>query len=91
MEHFGKVLEDFLKDLGVGKNIKRYEAFKIWNQVVGKKISDVTEPVRIVNGKIFVKVKKDTWRNELIYQKQKIVNALNDQLGSKIIKDIVLI
>jgi predicted nucleic acid-binding Zn ribbon protein len=91
MELIGDILKSYLKDIGVEKPVKRYEALSKWSSIVGKRISDVTEPVRITDGKIFIKVKSDVWRNELLYQKQKIIKDINHRLESKAITDIVLI
>lgn len=91
MELLGNILRKYLKEIGVEKPVKRYEALSLWGSVVGKRISDVTEPVRIADGKIFIKVKSDPWRNELLYHKQRIINDINQRLESKMITDIVLI
>jgi predicted nucleic acid-binding Zn ribbon protein len=91
MELLGNIIRNYLKDIGVEKPVKRYEALSLWNSVVGKRIADVTEPVRISDGKMFIKVKNDTWRNELLYHKQKIIRDINLRLETKAITDIVLI
>ena len=91
MELLGNILRNYLKDIGVEKPVKRYEALGLWSSVVGKQISDVTEPVRISDGKIFIKVKSDTWRNELLYHKQRIIGDINRRLETKAITDIILI
>ena len=91
MELLGNIIKDYLKDIGAEKPVKRYEALNRWSSIVGKRISDVTEPIRISDGKIFIKVKSDAWRNELLYHKQEIIRDINHRLETKTITDIVLI
>ena len=91
MEQIGNILHQFFYELGIDKPILKFQALDMWSKVVGEKISEVTEPRRITDGKIFVKVKNDTWRNELVYYKKNIIEKLNNELGSRIVKDIILI
>ena len=90
-ELIGNVLNKFLEELGIERSIKGYQALSMWSEVVGKRIAGVTHPVRIVDQKIFVEVETDSWRNELFYHKSDIMAKINEKLGSKVIKDIVLL
>jgi len=73
VKKIGKILQNVINDLGIDQPIKRYEALNRWSDIVGKRIAEVTEPEKIKNGKIFVKVKTDSWRNELVFHKKDII------------------
>lgn len=90
MEEIGRILHRFLREVGIDQSLKRYEALMVWPRVVGEKIAAITEPQRVVNGRIFVKVKSATWRNELVFYKTEIIEKLNSELGSRIVKEIIL-
>ncbi len=89
MEPLGSILRRTLRELGIEKPLKRAEAIQIWSNAVGEHISQVTEPQFFSNGKIFVKVKSDVWRNELFFHKTDLVRRLNQILGEPTVKDIV--
>lgn len=91
MEHIRKILPPIIDEMGIDKPIKKYQALAEWSSVVGEKINAVTEPVRVENGKMFVRVTNDAWRNEIFYLKDNIINELNKKLGKKIIHDLILI
>ncbi len=91
MEQFGNILNQYIRELGIEKPIAKYKALQIWNKVVGEKISRVTEPKSLSNGKMLVKVKNDVWRNELIFYKSDIIQSLNRELGSNMVRDIILL
>ena len=91
MKDIGKILQNVILDLGIEQPIKSYQALNRWPEVVGKRIADVTEPEKIKNGKIFIKVKTDSWRNEMVFHKKDILKNLNACLGSNVVKDIVLL
>jgi predicted nucleic acid-binding Zn ribbon protein len=91
MKHLRFVIKEFVKELGIEKSVKSYQALDLWRQVVGTRIAQVTDAQKIKNGKLFVKVSNDVWRNELIFYKPQMMKKLNDRLGHKIVKDIIFI
>ncbi len=90
MESLGAILWQTLRELGIDQPVKRAEAIQIWPKVVGEKISQMTEPQFFSNGKIFIRVKNDAWRNELFFHKKELLRRLNQVLGESIVEDIVL-
>jgi predicted nucleic acid-binding Zn ribbon protein len=91
MEHLGSIIRKTVKNLGIEKPIQQYEALQLWPNIVGEKIASVTEPQKILNGKLFVKVKNAAWRNELVFHRADLLKKLNQQSGRCIVKEIVLI
>lgn len=91
MESLGKVLEKSFHEFGIDGPIKRYRALTLWRDVVGGRIAEMTEARRVTGGKIFVKVRNDAWRNELVFHKKEIIRRLNERLGARIVDEIILI
>ena len=91
VERIGNTIRQFIKELGINRHIQKYQALMMWPEIVGKRISEVTEPQRLTDGKIFVKVKNDSWRNELVFQKLEIINKINGQFGSVVVEDIIFL
>ena len=86
----GDALASLIKDLGIGKKIREAEAMEMWTKVVGKQIAEVTTPLKIENGKLFITVTRAAWRNELVYLKDEIKDKINAALKQDIVKEIVL-
>ena len=89
MDRIGHILHQFFNELGIDQPVRRYQALHMWPRIVGERIAKVTEPERINNGRLFVHVKSDVWRNELIFHKNDIVEKLNKEIGHNTIKDII--
>ena len=64
------------------------KAIHIWEETVGKAISQNTETVAIEKGVLIIKSRNATWRQELQLQKTNIIRKLNKELNKNIIKDI---
>jgi len=88
-EQLGRLIERILKDAGLDKQVNESQAINYWNEIAGEEISTLTEPVKVADGKLFVRVSNPSWRNELIMLKPKIKNKLNKRIGSSTIKDII--
>lgn len=91
MDKIGTIMHQLLGELGIERPVQRYQALLLWPEVVGKQISDVTEPCRIRKGKLFVEVKNAAWRNELVFHKDEIIQKLNQKLGASVVQEIILI
>mgnify|MGYP001334622965 CR=1 FL=1 len=61
---------------------------KSWKKIVGKTISKNTEITNLKNGKITIKTSNPIWRNELIFQKEDLLNRLIKEEPTLKIKEI---
>jgi len=84
----GNVLNNLIKDLGIEEKIDENKAIAIWPEIVGTNVSCNSEVEIVKDGILFVKVKSDVWRNELIFLKLDLIKKLNEKIGKKIIVDI---
>ena len=60
-----------------------------WKTIVGSKIAEATEIIKIEKDTLYVKCKNPTWKNELQYQKIEILKKINKTTTK--IKKIILI
>ncbi len=88
MQHIGGPLKKFLKSAGLEKGIAQQGAMETWSDVVGKNVSNNTEPIGVEHGILTVKTETPAWRQELQFQKKQIIETLNKKLNKKVIKDI---
>ncbi len=81
-----------MKEILNGENLKKvYENGSIstaWDETVGVSISENTSIRGFKNGTLTVKAKTPVWRNELLFQKDDILNRLNEKLDKTNVKDI---
>ena len=87
-----KPIKDVLTDYLQGSNFKEINATisigTIWINIVGKAIAKNTEIQSFKNGKITVKTSNPIWRNELIFQKEDLLNRLKKEEPELNIKEI---
>ena len=88
MEHIAGALKKLVKKQGMEKELNQQKAIDVWGKVVGKKIKEHTEPIEVRYGVLTVKTSSPVWRQELQFQKDKIVESINKKLIKTNIKDI---
>ncbi len=84
----GNVFTQLFRDLGITKAIQQNMAVSRWAEIVGNRISEVSEAEKIENGVLFVKVSSPVWRNELVFMKSNLISSVNEALAKNIVKDI---
>ena len=88
MEHISGTLKKLIKKEGLENEINQQKAIDLWEEVVGPKIKDNTEPIEVQFGVMTVKTKNSVWKQELQIQKANIIKSLNKKLIKTTIKDL---
>ena len=88
MEKLNTTIKTFLNKYGLKKGVNQNTAIVLWNEIVGEKISKNTEAISVEHGILTVTVSNPTWRQELVFKQQEIINQLNTKLGQNTIKEV---
>jgi predicted nucleic acid-binding Zn ribbon protein len=86
-----QALHSLLRSWGIDGKIRERQTVDFWSQIVGSRIAEETESLRVENGKIFVRVRSSSWKTELVFMKPDIIKRLNQAVGSNVIKDIIFV
>ena len=61
-----------------------------FQKIMGKTIANYTDKIEIINSTLFISTNIAPLKNELLYQKTKIIERVNEALGEKVIKEVVI-
>ena len=90
LKNVSKVIEEVFsqKHFRVGiDNIKVQEA---WIRTMGKNIEKYTYKVLYKKGILHVKLKSSVLKEELSFEKSKVIMLLNQELGKEYVKDLII-
>jgi hypothetical protein len=90
LKNLSKIIEDVFsqKHFRIGiDNIKVQDA---WVKTMGKNIQKYTYKVYYKKGVLCVKLKSSVLKEELTFEKVKIIKLINNELGKEYIKDMEL-
>ncbi len=89
-KQIGAGITAVLENLGIDDKVKRYEVFDRWAETVGEQIARVTKPEYITpDGKLFIRVSRATWRNELLFLKKELITKINAVMKQDVVQDII--
>ena len=81
-------MSDYFKGTNLKEINQAINISTVWKNIVGNTIAKNTEIQKFKNGKITVKTSNPIWRNELIFQKEDLLNRLKKEEPELNIKEL---
>lgn len=86
----GEALKDFLNKSRLKTGVQSVQLEEEWEKIMGKTISNYTDKIHIYNNTLFISTSVAPLRTELIYQKETIIQRVNEAFGEKVINEVVV-
>lgn len=83
-------IQQFLQKSRLKSSIQALRIEEVWEKVMGITIAKYTDKIQIINNTLFVTTTVAPLKNELLYQKEKIIERVNETLGEKVIRDVII-
>lgn len=61
-----------------------------WEQLFGKTIRKYTSKISVREGKLFLKIESAPLRQELLFNKMKMIERINTEIAEGFVKDIIV-
>ncbi len=78
---WGEIMGGFLQHSGLKKRIREKRVLDSWARAVGPAVAEQTQPFRLRNGVLEVKVTNSVWMQQLQFMKGLIIQKLGEQGG----------
>ena len=85
-----EALQQFLNKSKLKTGVQALQIEDVWEKIMGKTVAKYTDKLQIVGATLFVSTVVAPLKNELLYQKEKIIELVNKELGEKVIKEVVI-
>jgi hypothetical protein len=86
----GDAIKKFLNESRIKGDIQALQIEDAWEQIMGKTVARYTDKLKIIHDTLFITTKIAPLKQELIFQKEKIIQRVNEALGQKVISKIVV-
>lgn len=86
----GEALKQFLNKSKLKNGIRAVEIEGVWEQLMGKTIARYTDKIEIINSTLFIRTSVGPLKQELVYQKDKIIERVNEAMGERVITNVVI-
>ena len=85
-----EALQQFLNKSKLKTGVQAVQIEDVWEKIMGKTVAKYTDKLQIVGATLYVSTVVAPLKNELLYQKEKIIELVNIELGEKVIKEVVI-
>ena len=85
-----ELVAQVLRQMGLEQKFKEHEICEVWPEVVGQMIASRTKNISVADGKLFVTFTSAVVRYEILMVKEGLLRALNERMGSEVVKEIVV-
>jgi hypothetical protein len=85
-----EAMKEFLKKSRLKGGIQALQIQDAWEKIMGKTIAKYTDKIEIIGSTLFISSNIAQLKNELLYQKEKIIERVNEALGEKVITEVVV-
>ena len=86
----GDALKQFVQNSKLKNGIRAAQIEEIWLELMGNTISKYTDKIYIFDQKLFIETSVGPLKNELGFQKQQIIERVNEKMGENIINDVII-
>jgi len=89
-QSIGKVIRKLLKNQKLAGRLLELDAIQSCENILGKELMKYINEITFKKGKLIIKVKSAAVRNELSYQKEKILDKINHTSKNEIVREVIL-
>lgn len=86
----GDAINKFLDHSRLKCGIQALQIKEIWESIMGKTIAGYTDEIQIIKKTLYISTNAGPLKNELLYQKDKIIERVNEHFGNKVIEEVVI-
>jgi len=85
-----EAMQEFLKGSRIRGSIQALQIEDVWEDIMGKTIARYTDKLQIIGDKLIISTQVAPLRNELLYQKEKIKQRVNEALKQKVVNEVII-
>lgn len=85
-----EAIQEFLKQSRIKGGIQALQIEDVWEQIMGKTIARYTDKLQIIGDKLIITTTVAPLKHELIYQRDKIKQRVNEALGQNVVNEVIV-
>lgn len=85
-----EAMEQFLKQSKLKQRVRALEIKDVWAELMGNTIAKYTDDIKLVNQQLIITTTVAPLKQELLYQKEKIRNRINELFNEHAVKEVII-
>ena len=83
-------IQQYLDKSRIKGDIQAMQIEDAWEEIMGKTIARYTDKLQIIGHSLIITTHVAPLKQELIYQKDKIIQRVNEALGQRVVREVVI-
>ncbi|RYY48194.1 MAG: DUF721 domain-containing protein [Chitinophagaceae bacterium] len=83
-------MQQFLKNSKFKTYMQALQIEEVWEEIMGKTVAKYTDKIQIIGTTLYITTSVAPLKNELLYQRDVILQRVNEALKEKVIKEVVI-
>lgn len=88
--HIGDALKNFLNKSNLKYGLRAVQIESIWEEIMGKTIARYTDKIQLIKDTLYIYTSVGALKQELIFQKPKIIQRVNEALKENVIREVIV-
>ncbi len=89
-KEIGKEIKLLFKSYHLDEKIAEVRIKELWETIMGKSIKNYTTGIRLYKGVLTVFIESAPLKQDLKFSKDNIIHRINEELGEKMVRDLVI-
>jgi predicted nucleic acid-binding Zn ribbon protein len=85
-----EAMQQFLKNSKFKTYVQAMQVEEVWEKIMGKTVAKYTEKIQVIGSTLYITTNVAPLKNELLYQKETIIQRVNEAMGEQIIKEVIV-
>ena len=85
-----EAIQQFLLKSRLKSGIQAVRIEEVWEELMGKTIAKYTDKIQIVKSTLFITSYDASLKNVLLFQKEQIIQRVNEAMGELTIKEVII-
>ncbi|RYY71454.1 MAG: DUF721 domain-containing protein [Chitinophagaceae bacterium] len=85
-----EAMQQFLKNSKFKTYMQAMQIEEVWEDIMGKTVAKYTDKIQIIGSTLYITTSVAPLKNELLYQRDVILQRVNEALKEKLIKEVVI-
>ncbi|GAO45642.1 DUF721 domain-containing protein [Flavihumibacter petaseus] len=85
-----EAIQQFLRKSRLKSPVQALQITDVWEQLMGKTIAKYTDSIKIYGDKLYITTAVAPLKQELLFQKDQILQRVNEALGEKTIREVII-
>jgi predicted nucleic acid-binding Zn ribbon protein len=83
-------IQQFLRGSKIRGSIQAMQIEEVWEHLMGKTIARYTKKIQLFGGKLVITTDVAPLKQELVYQKEKIKQRVNEMLKENLVNEVII-